>query len=374
MLLSFVFNIIVIVFVLATLVQLFYWGYCFALLGRYTHKEQPQEQVCEPVSVIICAYNEADNLSKNLIYFLEQDYPAFELIVVNDGSTDKTEEIILNFQKKFPNLRLLSTGGNTTPGKKAALNLGIQQASFERLFLSDADCRPASPQWLRLMNQSFSSGISIVLGYGPYHKTNGFLNKFIRFETFYTAIQYLSFSLAGHPYMGVGRNLAYERKVFEQVKGFSTHEHLMSGDDDLLVNQAARADNTTINLFKGTRVYSMPVSSWGSYYIQKRRHLSVGTHYKLKHQLALGALALSHFAFYAGLAVLFVWAPEWWHYLTLIYLVRMGVVFHTSAGASTHLGERDLLSYLPLLDVLFLVYYFMFVPILLTGSRIQKWK
>ncbi len=364
---------IVVILILSGIIQLFFWGGWFRKLGRYT-PPPPSSSSFPPVSVIICARNEAKNLKKNLIYFLEQDYPNFELIIVNDGSTDKTLEIILDFQKKYPILRLLSTKGVTPPGKKAALNLGIQQARFDRLFLSDADCRPISPQWLRLMQQSFSSGTSIILGYGPYRKSNGFLNKFIRFEAFYTAIQYLSFALAGYPYMGVGRNLAYDRIIFQQAEGFTRHEHLMSGDDDLLVNQMATADNTTINILPDARIYSTPVSSWGSYYIQKRRHLSVGGHYRLQHQLALGILALSHFAFYVSLLILAVMTPSWWYYLTLIYLVRMGVVLLAYTEASKHLGERDLLIYLPLLDFLYLAYYLLFAPTLLTGSRIHKWK
>lgn len=362
--------------IFAALVQLFFWGKWFTKLGDYKKDESivSKDEDLPSVSVIICARNEAENLRQNLSFFLEQDYPNFELIVVNDGSTDKTLEILLEFQKKYPILRMLSTQGDTPPGKKAALNLGIQRASFEWLFLSDADCRPSSPQWLRLMQRSFLQGTSIIIGYGPYRKMNGFLNKFIRFEAFYTAIQYFSFSLAGYPYMGVGRNLAYRRQVFQQAEGFSSHNHLMSGDDDLFVNQMATANNTTINILPDARIYSTPVSSWGSYYIQKRRHLSVSSHYRFKHQLALGLLSFSHFTFYVSLLVLVILMPSWWFYLTLTYLVRMGVVLRACAKISKHLGEQDLLVYLPLLDLAFLSYYLIFAPTLLTGSRIHKWK
>lgn len=368
--------IFLVILIFASITQLFFWAIRFRKIATYQAQKHktPIKATQPPVSVIICAYNEEENLRKNLPYFLEQDYPNFELIIVNDGSTDKTVEIVLDFQKKYTTLRLLSTQGVTPPGKKAALNLGIQRARFNWLFLSDADCRPSSPQWLNLMQQSFHQGTSIILGYGPYRKLNGFLNKFIRFEAFYTAIQYLSFSLAGYPYMGVGRNLAYNRKVFQQAKGFSSHAHLMSGDDDLFVNQMATADNTTINILPDARIFSTPVSSWGSYYIQKRRHLSVSSHYRFYHQLALGLLSFSHLMFYVSLLILAVLAPSWWHYLTLIYLVRMGVVLWACTGISKHLGEQDLLIYLPLLDLMFLSYYLIFAPTLLTGSRIHKWK
>ncbi|MEO0725465.1 MAG: glycosyltransferase [Bacteroidota bacterium] len=368
-------SILISLLILCTIVQLFFWGVRFRHLVRYSPSTSTPEAQADlpPVSVIICARNEAENLRKNLAAFLEQDYPNFELIVVDDNSTDKTAAMVLEFQKKFSTLRLLSIRTQTSSGKKAALSLGIQQASFERLFLSDADCRPLSRQWLRVMQRSLTDS-TIVLGYGPYLNRGEWLNRFIRFEAFYTAIQYFSFALAGHPYMGVGRNLAYHRSIFWQAKGFDEHAHLISGDDDLLVNQMAHAGNTTINLSPEAWVYSAPATSWRGYYIQKRRHLSVGSHYRWQHQIALGALALSHFAFYALTVLLMILSPSWWHILTLNFLVRMGVVLHVSHGVSKHLGEQDLLPFLPLLDFLYLVYYLIFAPSLLTGSRIRKWK
>lgn len=360
----------------ASLLQLWFWGCRFGRLARYQLPTLPVVPDADfpPVSVIICARNEADNLRRNLPFFLEQDYPHFEVLVVNDHSFDETEKIILSFQKKYPILRLLSKPKEIPPGKKAALSIGIQKSSFEILFLSDADCRPISRQWLRTMQRSFTPPKAMVLGYGPYEKQRGWLNRFIRFEAFYTAIQYFSFALAGHPYMGVGRNLAYRRPLFDRADGFRRHAHLLSGDDDLFVNEVADARNTAINLFPDTRVYSEPKSSWRGYYIQKRRHLSVGSHYHWQHQFLLGALALSHFAFYALSVLLWIILPDGWIFLTLNYWVRMGVVLYVSDGASRHLGQRDLLPFVPLLDALFLVYYIVFAPFSLTGTRIRTWK
>lgn len=359
----------------ATLVQWWFWGWRFGQLARYRLPKLPVVPDAElpPITIIICARNEAENLQQNLPYFLEQDYPVFEVLVVNDHSFDETEKIILSFQKKYPILRLLSKPDGVLPGKKAALSIGIQKSSFEILFLSDADCRPISRQWLRTMQRSLTPHQDMVLGYGPYEKTNGWLNIFIRFEAFYTAIQYFSFALAGHPYMGVGRNLVYRRHLFQRAGGFRSHAHLLSGDDDLFVNQMADATNTAINLFPDTRVFSGPKTSWRGYYIQKRRHLSVGSHYRWQHQLLLGALALSHFAFYALSGLLLVILPDGWLYLALNYLVRMGVVLHVSWGAGQHLGQRDLLPWLPLLDIFYLGYYIVFAPFSLTGTRIRTW-
>jgi glycosyltransferase involved in cell wall biosynthesis len=376
MMISVLTGLLVISLVFATSIQLFFWAWCFRQLANYRlpipEKERSSDQ--PPVSVIICAHNEAENLRRHLPFFLEQDYPRFEVLVINDHSNDKTLQVVLDIQNKYPTLRVLSVPVGQSKGKKAALSFGIQQASFETIFLSDADCKPISRQWLAVTQRSFLHDKTIVLGYGPYQKRRGWLNRFIRFEAFYTAIQYFSFALIGHPYMGVGRNLAYHRWVFHQANGFSNHAHLLSGDDDLLINQVATAENTAINIFPEARIYSIPKSSWRSYYIQKRRHLSVGRHYRWQHQLALGALAGSHAAFYGLSVLLLLMQPSWWPILTLNYLVRMGVVLQTSTKISKHLGERDLLPFIPLLDLAFLGYYCIFVPILLTGTRIQKWK
>ncbi|MCB0615512.1 MAG: glycosyltransferase, partial [Phaeodactylibacter sp.] len=176
-------------------------------------------------------------MRRNLPFFLAQDYPEYEIIVVNDNSSDKTLEVLLDFQKKSPILRLIDINVSTPRGKKAALSKGVNAAKFEILLLSDADCRPASPQWLDFMQAFIRDRAKIGLGYSPYFRGKGILNAFIRFETVYSAIQYLSFAFMGLPYMGVGRNLCYRKSLFRGSGGFDSHAHIASGDDDLFINQ-----------------------------------------------------------------------------------------------------------------------------------------
>lgn len=359
---------------LATLVNLGFWAGRFRLLAQYPGDQQELGTEEKPVSVIICAQNEAENLRKNLPAFLEQNYGTYEVLVVDDHSSDETSQIVLDIRKKYSNLALLQVKELTPAGKKTALSRGILSARFDWLIFSDADCCPTGPDWLRRIQRPFHHGKTMVLGYGPYQKRSGWLNRWIRFEAFYTAIQYLSFALARDPYMGVGRNLAYHRSLFRQAAGFKQHEHLISGDDDLFVNQVAQADHTSIIIDDQAHVHSAPETSWRGYYRQKRRHLSVGRHYRWKHQIALGALSLSHVGFYSLLLVNVIVYPPLWLSLIAIYLVRIGVILRVSRGISRHLGEQDLLPFLPLLDLALAAYYLVFVPSLLTGSRIQQWK
>ncbi len=175
------------------------------------------------VSVVICARDEAHNLVKNLPGILVQNYKtSHEIVLVNDNSTDESKYLIDEFKRSFKNLNLieLTQEALMISGKKFPLSMGIKSAKYEIVLLTDADCVPASENWIQKMQGTYSDDIEIVLGYGAYHKQPGILNKLIRFETFHTAIQYLSYALAGKPYMGVGRNLSYKKNVFFRNKGF----------------------------------------------------------------------------------------------------------------------------------------------------------
>src|SRR5690606_34092381 len=157
-------------------------------------------------------------------------------------------------------------------GKKFALSLGIKAAQYEHLVFTDADCVPESSDWLTHMAGAFSGGKEIVLGYSPYLRRAGMLNALIRFETFHTAMSYLSYALKGKPYMGVGRNMAYTKSLFFRGKGFASHMHIASGDDDLFVNQNATPHNTTICIHPEAHVWSEPKTTFSAYARQKTRH------------------------------------------------------------------------------------------------------
>lgn len=363
-------DILLFLFLATTAIQLLYWLLAFSRLAFYRQPPLPPGPP-EPVSVIICARNEEKNLRRNLPYFLAQDYPEYEVIVVNDNSFDKTFDVLLDFQKKSPILRLIDVKVDTR-GKKAALSKGIKAAKFEILLLSDADCRPASPQWLNFMQAFIRDRAQIGLGYSPYFRGKGILNAFIRFETTYSAIQYLSFALMGLPYMGVGRNLCYRKSLFRGSGGFDSHAHIASGDDDLFINQVATRDNTRVILSPQAFVFSEPKSSWRGYYRQKSRHLTTGTRYRLVHQLALGLLSASHFGHYAcGFALILYHSLE----LTVLlnYLARIGVASALYILIMRKLHDTSLIRWVPALDVLYAFSYLVFAPALFLKSK-EKWK
>lgn len=235
----------------------------------------------EPVSIIICARNEDDNLTEFLPKILVQDYPEFEVIVVNDCSMDNTENVIDEFAKIFPNLKKVTIKEDDyyKHGKKFAVMVGIKGAKYDNLLFTDADCFPANEQWLRDMGSGFVNKREIVLGYGAYKKEQGFLNKLIRFDTFLIAANYLSAAIKGKAYMGVGRNLAYKKELFYKQKGFSKHYHITSGDDDLFVNQACTSENTNVAVSHNAITYSLAKTNLADWKRQKQRHLTTAPHY-----------------------------------------------------------------------------------------------
>ncbi len=359
-------------FAAATAVQLAAW---WALYARLAFYRAPRTAYLErpPVSVLVCARNEAPRLRANLPALLRQAYPCFEVLVIDDDSTDDTPETLQRLQQQFPQLRVLKTGPKTRPGKKAALEQGIRAARFESLVFTDADCRPAGPNWLAGMAAGLGENAEITLGYGPLRPAPGLLNRWARFETVQTAMQYFSCALAGWPYMGVGRNLAWQRPLFDRVGGFSGHAKLVSGDDDLLVNAAARRGNTRCCLAPETFVFSDAPASWAAWLRQKRRHLSAGKKYRRRHQLLLGLLAFSQILHYFLLPILLTTA--FGTISVVFYAVRMASAFLIYLKILGQLSERGLLFWWILFDAGLAVYYAAIAPLaLIPSDDLISWK
>ena len=217
---SFVNLILILVFSVSFILQILYWVLIQA--GILSWKAQKTGPSPSPVSIIICAKNEEDNLRENLPLILEQEYPEFEVLVVDDASSDGTGEVLREMKTRYPHFRSTAINDNVhiRQGKKLALTIGIKGASHDWVLLTDADCRPAGKKWLKSMQRNFSKDCQIVLGIGKYETRKGLLNLVIRSETLLTALQYIGFTMAGLPYMGVGRNLAYRKSLFFKNKGF----------------------------------------------------------------------------------------------------------------------------------------------------------
>ncbi len=343
-------------FLLCALFQLWYYIGIFGRVAFYKRKVTPGE--LQPTSVIICTRNEERNLVNHLPVILQQEYPQFEVIVVNDCSYDNTADVLDEFSKKFNNLRVITIkeDENHYHGKKFALMVGIKGALHEHLLLTDADCKPNGKFWLRNMMQHMQQDKTIVLGYGAYEKTPGFLNKVIRYDTFYIALQYLGFGLAKRPYMGVGRNLAYTKTAFFNNKGFASHYHIASGDDDLFINEVANKKNTTVEIDEESITVSKVKPTLKLWIRQKRRHITTFKFYKSGTQARLVTLGLSQYFFYILFVVLLIMQYEVYVILG-VFLFRIIVQMVIFSGATKRLKEKDLLILAPVLELIIMFFY-----------------
>jgi len=295
-------------FLLSILIQLFYYWAFYLRLVFFRKKERSKENNFPPLSVVICAKDEETNLKKHLPSILTQDYPNYEVIVVNDCSDDFTEVILDNFKKEYPHLRSTKIFQDAIfkHGKKLAVTIGIKSAIHEWVVFTDADCQATSNQWLKELSYEMTENNSIVIGYGGYFKEKGFVNRIIRTDTLFNTLNYISFGLAKKPYMGIGRNLAYKKSEFFANKGFARHYHLQSGDDDLFINEVANKNNTKIALSPQSFTQSVPKKSFSAWIQQKRRHLSTSKYYRKSSKFLLGTEALSRFLFYLSFVMLLV--------------------------------------------------------------------
>ena len=355
--------------VFAGIQLVYYWG----IFSRVYRKTPELKTNTQPVSVIICARNNRQFLERNLDLVLQQDYPNFEVIVVNDGSTDGTYDYLDDLNKKHDRLNVLHLDIDERfhRGKKFAQTIGIKAAKNAQLLFTDADCQPVSDQWLQSMSNHFTEDKSIVLGVGNYQRKATFTNWIIQLETFHSLLLYINFALAKIPYMGVGRNLAYRRDLFFQVKGFASHQHLLSGDDDLFVNETATKTNVAVNLDSNSFTVSESKTGLGTWLKQKKRHYSTGKVYKAKHKFILGLYSVSLLLYYV-LGTLCI--------LDLTFLIPclmvIGIRFITQAIVLfKNMKTFDYLKYyfvFPFLDIGILLIH-IFVGIRGYLSKPQRW-
>ncbi|MBX9806758.1 MAG: glycosyltransferase [Flavobacteriaceae bacterium] len=338
-------------FIVVVAIQLAYYLIVF---GKFAFaKAQKSNPKRISISVIVCAKNETENVVRFIPLLAEQDYPDYEIILIDDASSDNTLEIFEEFEKQYSNIRLVKVKNNEAfwGNKKYALTLGIKSAKKDYLLFMDADCYPSTKDWITTMSSQFTMQKTIVLGYGAYEKVaNSFLNKIIRFETLLTAVQYFSWAKIGKPYMGIGRNLAYKKDEFFNVNGFISHIQVRSGDDDLFINQVAKSKNTTICYSPESFTYSEPKTTFKAWFTQKRRHVSTASLYKSFDKIQLALFYISQLLFIILSIVLLAFQYQWIIVLSLIgfrYLFTW-IVLGFSAGK---LKEKDVMYWFPIIEI-----------------------
>jgi glycosyltransferase involved in cell wall biosynthesis len=361
------------IFIAVIVVQFVYY---VLLFGKFSFaKPQVSKPKRIPISVIVCAKNEDENVKNFVPLLVQQNYPEFEIVLIDDASSDETLELFEAFEKQYSNVKLVKVQNNEAfwGNKKFALTLGIKAAKHEYLLFTDADCYPTSNDWITLMSSQFTQQKTIVLGYGAYEKVkNSFLNKIIRFETLLTATQYFSWAKLGKPYMGVGRNMAYKREEFFKTNGFIEHMKLRSGDDDLFINQAANSKNTTISFAPESFTYSKPKTTFQDWFTQKRRHVATAKHYKSFDRSQLALFYISQLLFIILPIILLAFLYQW--ILVLSLIVFRYIFAWISLGFSAgKLKEKDVMYWFPIIEIT-IIFTQLNVFITNTFSKPVHWK
>ena len=313
-----------------------------------------------PLSVILCARNEAENLRRILPAILEQDYPEFEVIVINDASTDETEDVLGVLEEKYPHLYHSFTPDSARyiSHKKLALTLGIKASKHDWLVFTETNCMPASKQWLKLMARNFTSQTQVVLGYSGYDRSKGWLHKRVAFDTLFQSLRYLGFALAGKPYMGIGRNMAYRKEVFFKQKGYSSHLNLQRGEDDLFINQIANGANTRVETDSNATMRIQPVYRYKEWKEEKVSYIATARFYHGMQRYLLGFETFSRLLFYVACITGIVTGILHFHWLAagiplIIWLLRYTMQAIVINRAAKELGGgRKYYFSLPVFDLL----------------------
>jgi biofilm PGA synthesis N-glycosyltransferase PgaC len=333
-------------------IQLYYLLFEMAVPGFRKSSLSAKSSSFKPVSVIICARNELKNLRNFLPIIMDQDYPDYQVVVVNDCSWDESGKYLDEMEDAFKNLKIVNIREQEKyqHGKKFALTLGIKAAIHEHILLTDADCRPAHRNWIRQMMAGFTDKKEIVIGYGAYDKEPGLLNKWIRFDTVMNALLYLGRAMKGKAYMGVGRNMGYTKSLFFRNKGFANHYHIMSGDDDLFINETATRDNTSVVIEPESFTYSKPKTSLVTWIYQKRRHMSAGSYYKSSDRIFVGNYYFSLFLFWLML-ILAILVKLNWQIVVGIVAIRLTIQMIVCWKGYKKLAESDVFLFIPFFDI-----------------------
>lgn len=329
-------------------------------------KKRSHDEAIVSVSVIICSRNELKNLQKNLPEILNQDYPSFEVIVVNDASNDGTKEYL--DQLSHPLLKTIHIIKKTEPGKKPALITGIDNAIYPFLLLTDADCKPISNQWIKSHNQYADEKNTVILGYGKHEKQKGFLNMLIRYDTASIAINYMNRALWKYPYMGVGRNIGYSKSLSPSLKNISNQ--MASGDDDLFVQAVSNKALFKVNMEANSFTVSKPKENFREWFKQKGRHTTTAPKYSFFTQAGIMLEWLLSVGFYLGIIIILSTG----HFLTgaILFVLNLLLLGLFNGLWFSKLGEKDLILSGPFLNFIYTFVQPVFV-IKSLGRKKDEW-
>jgi len=313
------------ILLLTFLIQLYYYLAFFRGIPRHAKRVEKNKILLSdqkpPVSVILTARDQEENLARNLPLLLEQDYPEFQVIVVNEASSDETEDVLKRLSHQYPHLytTFVPAGTQNLSSKKIALTIAIKAAKYDCLLFTEANCAPEGNQWIASMMREFTPDTAIVLGSSAFAELKGLFHRLIAFENLFQSIRFLGMAASQKPYMGIGRNMAYRKDLFFKNKGFATHLNLTTGEDDLFISDVATRFNTRIEVSPGSKML-VSASDVKDYWKEhKINRIYTSSHYKFSARMRTFVELVSRFFFYALFVALLVLSLVEWNIPVLIF-------------------------------------------------------
>ncbi|MXN91630.1 glycosyltransferase [Flavobacterium sp. Sd200] len=365
-------NIIFYVFVAVAVVQLVYY---LGIFGKFSFaKPQAITPKRLSVSVVVCAKNDAEKVKELIPVLATQNYPDFELVLIDNASSDETLDVFEEFEKQYANIRLVKVENNEAfwGNKKYALTLGIKAARKDYLLFTDAHCYPTSPDWILSMTSQFTLNKTIILGYSAYEKTKSFLNKIIRFNAIITATQQFAWAKLGKPFTGDGRNLAYKKDEFFKRNGYINHMSIPTGADALFVNDAATKKNTAVCYAPESFTYSKAQKTFAEFIKEKRRAAFTASFFKPLDRFVVKLFTFFQVAFFV-LAIVLLALQYNWMFIVPVIAIRYIAAWITVAQSAARLNEKDAAYWFPVMEII-LIFTQLYVYIANLTSKPVHWK
>lgn len=255
--------------------QVIYWLIFYLKFAISKPSKKSPKRI--PVSVILYVKNQMSEIVDVLPKLLSQQYHDFEVVIVNNASTDDTLEICKEFASLYPNIRIVDVINNEAfwGSKRYALTLGIKASRHEYLLFVDCDTQIPSDNWLWQMSAQFTLNKTIVLGMTQYTKSKDFFNKWIRFEHTFTQLQNFSFSRFVTPYNLVAKNVGYKKEEFYKVNGFIEHMNDVQNEQEFLLKKIATSKNVTVCDEPLSTIFIPTPKNNKEWKIEKKRQLKV---------------------------------------------------------------------------------------------------
>lgn len=338
------------VFIAIVLIQLFYYLGVFSSFSFSKETENNPKRI--PVSVIVYARNQAEEIKQLLPNLVNQNYHDYELVLVDNASTDETLDVYKEYAQMFSNIRLVRVENIETfwNNKKYAQTLGIKAAKHEYLLFIDAEKNIDNEFWIMSMASNFTLNKTIVIGSSMYIKTKGFLSKISRYDLVFSQLHSFSWTNFGSPFSYFSRNLAYKKEEFYKVNGFITHMNNPLGEREFFINEASKSKNTTFSYSKNSVIYLQPLAKFSEWFKQKKDDDILLSELKFGAKFKIRLFNTSQFLFFIIAIALLILQIEWL-ITTIIIILRYLICWIIIGKTTKKFNQKDLIWMFPFLEL-----------------------